>query len=140
MGNCCEGIVGYIMTSVQNRPVEWVQEGLVAFRSFAYMKSAYGYSCHYTHSDLLLVLLDPIEQSAARQTVPGGPSVACSTAKAVEWDAAWSKNLDPSGRAALGVHEAAYEEPSAPKNVNHVNNSFQPFQEGIVGKTAAAVV
>ncbi|KAK4366742.1 hypothetical protein RND71_014622 [Anisodus tanguticus] len=47
---------------------------------------------------------------AARETVPGGPSVACSTAKAVEWDAAWSKNLDPSGRAALGVHAAAYED------------------------------
>lgn len=49
-------------------------------------------------------------QNAARLTVPGGPSVACSTAKAVEWDASWSKNLDPSGRAALGVHEAAYDE------------------------------
>ncbi|EPS71106.1 asparagine synthetase, partial [Genlisea aurea] len=47
-------------------------------------------------------------KNAARSTVPGGPSVACSTAKAVEWDAAWSKNLDPSGRAALGVHAAAY--------------------------------
>lgn len=35
--------------------------------------------------------------------------MACSTAKAVEWDAAWSKNPDPSGRAALGVHAAAYE-------------------------------
>lgn len=42
-------------------------------------------------------------------TVPGGPSVACSTAKAVEWDQAWSNNLDPSGRAALGVHNSAYE-------------------------------
>eukprot|EP01018_Ginkgo_biloba_P001707 Gb_40748 [translate_table: standard] len=49
-------------------------------------------------------------QNAARLTVPGGPSVACSTAKALEWDAAWSKNPDPSGRAALGVHAAAYEE------------------------------
>ncbi|KAK7379472.1 hypothetical protein VNO80_04933 [Phaseolus coccineus] len=49
-------------------------------------------------------------KNAARATVPGGPSVACSTAKAVEWDAAWSKNLDPSGRAALGVHEASYED------------------------------
>jgi len=48
-------------------------------------------------------------KNAARLTVPGGPSVACSTAKAVEWDAAWSKLLDPSGRAALGVHDAAYE-------------------------------
>jgi asparagine synthase (glutamine-hydrolysing) len=36
--------------------------------------------------------------------------VACSTAKAVEWDASWSKNLDPSGRAALGVHDAAYKD------------------------------
>ncbi|GKB68056.1 hypothetical protein Tco_0929468, partial [Tanacetum coccineum] len=49
-------------------------------------------------------------RNAARLTVPGGPSVACSTAKAVEWDASWSKNLDPSGRAALGVHEAAYKD------------------------------
>ncbi|XP_051118011.1 asparagine synthetase [glutamine-hydrolyzing] 2-like [Andrographis paniculata] len=49
-------------------------------------------------------------KNAARSTVPGGPSVACSTAKAVEWDAAWSKNLDPSGRAALGVHIASYDD------------------------------
>lgn len=41
-------------------------------------------------------------------TVPGGPSIACSTAKAVEWDATWSRNFDPSGRAALGVHALAY--------------------------------
>ncbi|KAK6923758.1 Asparagine synthase [Dillenia turbinata] len=47
-------------------------------------------------------------KNAARSTVPGGPSVACSTAKAVEWDAAWSQNLGPSGRAAFGVHAAAY--------------------------------
>lgn len=47
-------------------------------------------------------------QQSARMTVPGGPSVACSTAKAVEWDQAWAGNLDPSGRAALGCHDAAY--------------------------------
>lgn len=35
--------------------------------------------------------------------------MACSTAKAIEWDAQWSGNLDPSGRAALGVHESAYD-------------------------------
>lgn len=34
--------------------------------------------------------------------------MACSTTKAVEWDEAWSNNLDPSGRAALGVHLSAY--------------------------------
>lgn len=48
-------------------------------------------------------------QNSARLSVPGGPSVACSTAKAVEWDAQWSGNLDPSGRAALGVHASAYD-------------------------------
>ncbi|CAI0387681.1 unnamed protein product [Linum tenue] len=47
-------------------------------------------------------------QNSASLTVPGGASVACSTAKAVEWDASWSNNLDPSGRAALGVHLSAY--------------------------------
>eukprot|EP00475_Leptophrys_vorax_P014566 TRINITY_DN20872_c0_g4_i2.p1 TRINITY_DN20872_c0_g4~~TRINITY_DN20872_c0_g4_i2.p1 ORF type:complete len:485 (-),score=47.80 TRINITY_DN20872_c0_g4_i2:132-1532(-) len=47
-------------------------------------------------------------QLSARLTVPSGPSVACSTATAVAWDETWQKNLDPSGRAALGVHAAAY--------------------------------
>lgn len=81
-----------------------------------------------------------LEQSAARQTVPGGPSVACSTAKAVEWDATWSKNLDPSGRAALGVHEAAYDGEGA-KNVNPVNDSCQAVggQDGVITKTTTVV-
>ncbi|XP_076935516.1 asparagine synthetase [glutamine-hydrolyzing]-like [Bidens hawaiensis] len=47
-------------------------------------------------------------QNSAKLTVPGGASVACSTAKAIEWDASWSNNLDSSGRAALGVHNSAY--------------------------------
>lgn len=47
-------------------------------------------------------------QQSARMTVPGGPSVACSTAAAVEWDKAWAGNLDPSGRAALGCHDDAF--------------------------------
>jgi asparagine synthase (glutamine-hydrolysing) len=49
-------------------------------------------------------------QESARMTVPGGPSIACSTAAAIAWDKAWADNLDPSGRAALGVHDAAYSE------------------------------
>ncbi|GAQ83888.1 asparagine synthetase [Klebsormidium nitens] len=48
-------------------------------------------------------------QHAAALTVPGGPSVACSTAAAIEWDKAWANMLDPSGRAATGVHDSAYE-------------------------------
>ncbi|BBH04634.1 glutamine-dependent asparagine synthase 1 [Prunus dulcis] len=53
-------------------------------------------------------------QNSARNTVPGGPSVACSTATAVAWDAEWSKNLDPSGRAIFEVHQQAYDKQAAP--------------------------
>ena len=35
-------------------------------------------------------------------------SVACSTAIALEWDAAWKEMNDPSGRAVSGVHQQAY--------------------------------
>ncbi|WP_293665341.1 asparagine synthase B [uncultured Parabacteroides sp.] len=46
-------------------------------------------------------------ESAAR-SVPSVPSVACSTAEALAWDAAFQNKNDPSGRAIKGVHEAAY--------------------------------
>lgn len=46
---------------------------------------------------------------SAAECVPGGPTVACSTAKAVEWDEAFKNLNDPSGRAAVGVHNAAYQ-------------------------------
>ncbi|GFR44802.1 hypothetical protein Agub_g6137 [Astrephomene gubernaculifera] len=48
-------------------------------------------------------------QRAAMETVPGGPSVACSTATAALWDAAWAGKEDPSGRAVAGVHDSAYD-------------------------------
>uniref|UniRef100_A0A0D3EBX0 Asparagine synthetase domain-containing protein n=1 Tax=Brassica oleracea var. oleracea TaxID=109376 RepID=A0A0D3EBX0_BRAOL len=72
-----------------------------------------------------------LPKSAARATVPGGPSVPCSTAKAVEWDAAWSQNLDLSGRAALGVHVAAYEEDKA-KDTRPKKLQAEKTAEGIV--------
>ena len=40
----------------------------------------------------------------AAQCVPSVPSVACSTAEALAWDAAFRDRNDPSGRAVLGVH------------------------------------
>ncbi|MDO5000403.1 MAG: asparagine synthase B [Bacteroidales bacterium] len=46
-------------------------------------------------------------ESAAR-AVPSEASVACSTAIALEWDAAFKDMNDPSGRAVAGVHEQAY--------------------------------
>lgn len=50
--------------------------------------------------------LFPSDSAAA--SVPHEASVACSTAIALEWDAAWKKLNDPSGRAVKGVHECAY--------------------------------
>ena len=45
---------------------------------------------------------------SAAKAVPHEASVACSTAKALEWDEAWKNMNDPSGRAVAGVHEKAY--------------------------------
>lgn len=42
--------------------------------------------------------------AAAAATVPGGPSVACSTPAALEWDASFKNMADPSGRAVRGIH------------------------------------
>ena len=44
--------------------------------------------------------------SAAR-CVPSVPSVACSTAEALKWDASFSKLNDPSGRAVKDIHQNA---------------------------------
>ena len=45
---------------------------------------------------------------AAEKTVPGGKSIACSTERAMAWDASFASRADPSGRAA-GVHDSAYD-------------------------------
>jgi asparagine synthase (glutamine-hydrolysing) len=46
-------------------------------------------------------------QDWAARCVPGGPSVACSTAAALEWDPALKEIVDPSGRAVRAVHQSA---------------------------------
>jgi asparagine synthase (glutamine-hydrolysing) len=45
---------------------------------------------------------------SAAKCVPSVPSVACSTPIALEWDEAFKKMVDPSGRAVASVHEQAY--------------------------------
>lgn len=47
----------------------------------------------------------PSHQSAA--LVPGGPTIACSSASAIAWDKAFAGHADPSGRAVRGVHQYA---------------------------------
>lgn len=43
-------------------------------------------------------------QAIAVQLIPGGPSIACSTPAAIEWEQSWKNKADPSGRAVNGVH------------------------------------
>lgn len=47
-------------------------------------------------------------QATAATTVPVQDSVACSTPRALEWDASFRELADPSGRAVRGVHDDAY--------------------------------
>ena len=51
---------------------------------------------------------DLFPSDSAAQCVPSVPSVACSTPVALEWDEAFKKNADPSGRAVGSVHERGY--------------------------------
>ena len=54
------------------------------------------------------IFAEHFPSDSAARSVPSEASVACSTAIALEWDAAFSNMNDPSGRAVKGVHEQAY--------------------------------
>ena len=54
------------------------------------------------------IFAEHFPSDSAARSVPSEASVACSTATALEWDAAFHDLNDPSGRAVKGVHEKAY--------------------------------
>ena len=54
------------------------------------------------------IFAEHFPSDSAARSVPSEASVACSTAIALEWDAAFKNMNDPSGRAVKGVHEQAY--------------------------------
>ena len=54
------------------------------------------------------IFAEHFPSDSAARSVPSEASVACSTAVALEWDAAFRGMNDPSGRAVKGVHEKAY--------------------------------
>ena len=62
-------------------------------------KEEYYYRC---------IFAEHFPSDSAASSVPSEASVACSTAIALEWDAAFRHLNDPSGRAVKGVHEQAY--------------------------------
>ena len=62
-------------------------------------KEEYYYRC---------IFAEHFPSDSAARSVPSEASIACSTAIALEWDAAFKNLNDPSGRAVKGVHEQAY--------------------------------
>ena len=54
------------------------------------------------------IFAEHFPSDSAAKSVPSVPSVACSTAEALAWDASFKNRNDPSGRAVAGVHEQAY--------------------------------
>jgi asparagine synthase (glutamine-hydrolysing) len=54
------------------------------------------------------IFAEHFPSNAAAACVPSVPSVACSTPIALEWDEAFKKMNDPSGRAVQTIHEQAY--------------------------------
>ena len=51
------------------------------------------------------IFAEHFPSDSAALTVPSVPSVACSTAEALAWDAAFANVNEPSGRAVADVHE-----------------------------------
>jgi len=56
------------------------------------------------------IFTEHFPSDSAAACVPSEPSIACSTAIALEWDAAFKNNADPSGRAMSHVHTKGYAE------------------------------
>lgn len=54
------------------------------------------------------IFAEHFPSDSAARSVPSVPSVACSTAEALAWDASFKNQNDPSGRAVAGVHAQAY--------------------------------
>ncbi|MBP7359823.1 MAG: asparagine synthase B [Prevotella sp.] len=54
------------------------------------------------------IFAEHFPSDSAARSVPSVPSVACSTAEALAWDASFKNMNDPSGRAVSGIHEDAY--------------------------------
>ncbi len=54
------------------------------------------------------IFAEHFPSDSAARSVPSVPSVACSTAEALAWDASFKNVNDPSGRAVAGIHQEAY--------------------------------
>jgi asparagine synthase (glutamine-hydrolysing) len=54
------------------------------------------------------IFAEHFPSDSAAACVPSVPSVACSTAEALAWDASFRNNIDPSGRSVKNIHIDSY--------------------------------
>lgn len=85
-------------------------ESSVSDQQFKYASNRFPHNTPMTKEAYLYrsIFEDHFPQPAAVKTVLGGPSIACSTARAMEWDETFKNRADCSGRSVAGVHSAAY--------------------------------
>jgi hypothetical protein len=74
-------------------------------------------------------------QYSARLCIPGGPSVACSTAAAIAWDESFKQLADCSGRSVIGVHEKAYDETQR----DHLSKAGGAVKDNLINTTNTPV-
>ena len=74
-------------------------------------------------------------QDSARETVPWGPSIACSTPAAIEWVEQWKASNDPSGRF-ISSHDAATDHANG-NGVAAVANGHGPANGAVNGGEVA---
>ena len=84
-------------------------EQAISDAELAAAASEFGYNTPATKEALMYrrLFAQAFPGAACAATVPGGPSIACSTPTAIAWDASFAAAADPSGRAIAGVHIAA---------------------------------
>ena len=72
------------------------------------LSGIFAFALYDAEKDALLIARVIKSMGIKMVLFPSEASVACSTAVALEWDAAFKDRNDPSGRAVAGVHEQAY--------------------------------
>lgn len=70
-------------------------------------------------------------QDSARETVPWGPSIACSTPAAIEWVEQWKASNDPSGRF-ISSHDSATDHTGGGKQPAVANGTVNGAAHGTV--------
>lgn len=85
-------------------------DGAITDQMFANAKYRFPFNTPMTKEAYLYrsIFESHFPSDAAERTVPGGPSIACSTPTAIAWDEAFKAAADPSGRSVSGVHDQAY--------------------------------